>query len=299
MSSQRPPAPSPGGNEPWTIRRVLQWTANHFAECGSETPRLDAEILLAHVRGCSRIELYTRYDEILSDEHRTGMRELVRRRANSEPVAYLVGKREFYSLDFTVTPDVLVPRSSTETLVLRLLDYLKHRPQAEVLELGTGSGCIPVSAAANAAEARFTAVDISPRALEVAAKNARMHGVADRIQFLQGDLFAPLDDGRKFHAVVSNPPYVRSGELPELHPDVRDHEPSLALDGGETGMDVARRIIELAPDRLHEGGLLALELSPGTIPPAAEQVAAMRCFGPLEILKDAQGLDRVLAAVRS
>lgn len=298
MSAQPQPAPPSSGHEPWTVRRVLQWTAKHFAECGSETPRLDAEILLAHVRQCPRIELYTRYDEILSDEHRAEMRELVRRRANFEPVAYLVGQREFYSLDFTVTPDVLVPRSSTETLVLRLVDFLKRCPRAEVLELGTGSGCIPIAAAANAPEARFTAVDVSQRALEVAAKNAEAHGVADRIEFVLGDLFSSLDGGRKFHAVVSNPPYVRSGELPDLHPDVRDHEPVVALDGGPSGMDVAHRIIASAADRLHGGGLFAVELSPGTIPPAVEQIAADGRFGPVEILKDAQRLDRVLATVR-
>ena len=172
-----------GADQPWTVARVIDWTTGHLKKHGSDTPRLDAEILLAHARNCPRIQLYTHYDEVLSDEVRAVMRELVTRRARAEPVAYLVGHREFYGLDFRITPDVLIPRPDTETLVLELLTLAGGLPQPQILELGTGSGCIAVAAAVNLKASHITAIDISAAALAVARSNVRSAGGRRRVRF--------------------------------------------------------------------------------------------------------------------
>ena len=186
------------------------WTTAHFKQHGSETPRLDAEILLAHARGCKRIELYTRFDEPMSEAERTTMRDLTRRRAKSEPVAYLVGHREFFSLKFRVTPDVLIPRPETETLVVELLDACKSLEAPQILDIGTGSGCIAVTVAVNNKSAQVTATDLSEAALAVARSNAEAHAVSDRIRFLQGDLFTPLDKTRHSRSSPATLPTSRS-----------------------------------------------------------------------------------------
>ncbi|GAB4147405.1 MAG: peptide chain release factor N(5)-glutamine methyltransferase [Planctomycetaceae bacterium] len=247
--------------ETWTVRRILDWTTQHLEKHGSETPRLDAEILLAHARGCGRIELYTRYAEPLTDAHRAIMRDLVKRRANSEPVAYLVGHREFFSLDFRVTPDVLIPRPDTETLVLELLDIAKPLTSPRILEIGTGSGCIAITAAVHLPNADITATDISPAALDIARQNAKTHGVHNRIEWRQGDLFAPLPSDSQFDVIVSNPPYIREDELPTLQRDVGFHEPELALVAGPDGLSVIRRIVEQANVYLRAGGTLMMEIA--------------------------------------
>jgi release factor glutamine methyltransferase len=172
----------------WTIRRVLEWTSGYLREKGSESPRLEAEVLLAHARRCPRIQLYTAYDEPLPEPIRAKMREMVQRRAASEPVAYIVGHREFFSLDFEVTPDVLIPRSDTETLVVEILERLKPVPQPKILELGTGSGCIAIALAANHPGATVTAVDLSSESLAVAQRKPVRHKLAHRVTFAQGDL---------------------------------------------------------------------------------------------------------------
>lgn len=284
---------------PWTIRRVLEWTTGYLKERGSESPRLDAELLLAHARGCPRIQLYTAYDEPLPDAVRATMRELVQRRAAAEPVAYLIGQREFFSLPFHVTPAVLIPRPDTETLVMEALNVLKPRATPTVLDLGTGSGCIAIALAVNFPTARTTAVDLSNAALEVARRNAARHTVTDRIQFLEGDLFDPLPAGARFDAIVSNPPYVRTGEIPELQAEVRLSEPHGALDGGEDGLDIIRRIVDNAPSRLVPGGALLIECSP-------EQAAAVRGlleqqgdFTSVGIRQDLSSQPRVVMARRS
>lgn len=253
----------------WTVRRVLEWTAEHLGKHGSDTPRLDAEILLAHSRGCHRIELYTRFDEPLSEPQRATMRELVRRRAQAEPVAYLVGHREFYGLDFRVNQDVLIPRPDTETLVLELLDRIEPGETCRVLDIGTGSGCIAVAATVNRPLARVVAGDISEAALALARQNAATHGVADRIEFVCGNLFGPLTQGDRFDVIVSNPPYIADIEMDSLQADVRLHEPHLALTAGQDGLDILKLLIQQAPDWLLPGGWLFVEISP-------EQVAAVR-----------------------
>lgn len=291
-------APSTTSGGAWTVRRVLEWTVGHLKERGSETPRLDAEVLLAHAWGCRRIQLYTRYDEPLPEPVRATMRELVRRRAAAEPVAYLVGRREFFSLDFEVRPGVFIPRPSTETLVLEALRLLEGKEQPRVLDLCTGSGCIAVSVAKHHATARVTAVDLNPLAVEVATSNAARHGVEERVQVLHGDLFAVLPAEAEYDLILSNPPYVREGDIPGLAPDVRDHEPHLALAAGPDGLDAIRRIATELPGRIATPGALLIELSPEHAHEAQRVLQATGLFGQVDLLRDLDRVDRVLRAIR-
>lgn len=291
-------------SEPWTVRRVLSWMTQHFTERGCDTPRLDAEVLLAHILNCPRIQLYVRYEHPLTDADRARLRELVKRRSAFEPVAYLVGHREFFGLDFRITPAVLIPRPDTETLVLELLDHLKEIspaetsdfPPAVVIELGIGSGAISVAAVVQRPNLTIHAVDISRAALEVARENAARHEVGDRVVLYEGDLFSPLPSDLQVEAIVSNPPYVRQADLERLDADVRDHEPRLALDGGIDGLDVARRIMSQSARFLKPGGLILVELSPDSIREAEEFLKRQGVYDKIRILKDAGGRERVLAA---
>lgn len=279
--------------EPWTIGRLLTWTTDYLKGHGSESPRLDAEILLAEALGRQRIELYTTFDELPSDDARAAFRELVRRRAEGTPVAYLVGRREFYSLSFRVTPDVLIPRPETELLVVSALDLAKTyagartvstttaaasevspRPLAgegpgvragrelAIADVGTGSGIIAICLAKHLPTCRITAIDISPAALAVAKDNAQQHGVAQRIEFVASDLFAAVPTDQKYHIIVSNPPYVTTAEWDKLAPDVRKFEPRVALLAGTHGTEVIERLVPQAADRLLPGGHLLVEISP-------------------------------------
>jgi release factor glutamine methyltransferase len=245
---------------------LLEWTTNHLKQCGAANPRLDAEVLLAEARNCQRIELYTQFDVVADQKVRTAFRELVRRRAEGTPVAYLVGRREFYSLSFQVTPDVLIPRSETEFVVVTLLDlvrrYAAGEHDLEIADVGTGCGVLAVCAAREITSARITATDISQKALAVAHGNARAHGVADRIELVAGDLLSCVPAGRQFDFIISNPPYVSSSEYEQLAPEVKDHEPRIALDGGPDGTSVIGRLVGQAAERLRPGGWLIFEISP-------------------------------------
>jgi release factor glutamine methyltransferase len=326
-------------DEPWTIGRLLSWTVDYLGKHGADNPRLDAEVLLAEARGCRRIDLYTAYGEVASDEVRTAFRELVRRRAEGTPVAYLVGRREFYSLDFEVNNDVLIPRPETELLVVALLDHVKKhgsantvvrgspdpaQPPTEVLpasnagrpavetvarsgdrpqqlliaDVGTGSGILAVCAAKYVANSHVTAIDISPAALAVARRNAERHKVADRIDFVEGNLLSSLPEEARYDYILSNPPYISTAEMSQLARDVRDHEPELALHAGEKGIDVVAPLIEQAAPRLKPGGALLIEVSPMI---AAEVEQLVRNQGSLEIgaiMRDLAGHARVVQAIR-
>jgi release factor glutamine methyltransferase len=282
--------------EEWTVRRVLDWTTGHLKEHGSETPRLDAEILLAHARGCKRIELYTRFDEPLTDAQRAVMRDLAKRRAKSEPVAYLVGHREFFSLDFRVTADVLIPRPDTETLVVELLDAARPLEAPRVLDLGTGSGCIAIAAAVNHPPARITATDLSEAALAIARQNAETHGVSDRIRFLQGDLFAALPDGEPFEVIASNAPYIADHERETLQNDVRKYEPHTALFAGPIGTEILFHIIDGAAARLVPAGTLILEIAPEQAAAVRARIESNEAYQDVRVIKDSAGLARVVRA---
>jgi len=290
--------PSPAADAPWTVGRILEWTAQHLKKSGSDTPRLDAELLLAKARGCPRIQLYVQFNEVVPDAQRAVMRDLVRRRAQSEPVAHLVGHREFFSLDFAVSPDVLIPRPDTETLVLDLITHARRLPAPAILDVATGSGCIAIAAAVQVPAARVTASDVSPAALTLARQNADRHGVAARITFLEGDLLAPLPAGAQFDFLVSNPPYIPTAQLETLDREVRDYEPRLALDGGPDGLRFLATLLQQAPSVLVPGGRLLLEFTPEQAPALLELATAQPELSDPAVLKDLAGRPRVLVATR-
>ncbi|MBA4067634.1 MAG: peptide chain release factor N(5)-glutamine methyltransferase [Isosphaera sp.] len=280
----------------WTIKALLAWTTDFLAKKGIDSPRADAQILLGHVLGYDKTYLTVNFAEQPSEADRARFKDLIQRRVGGCPVAYLTGVRDFYLLPFEVTPAVLVPRPDTETLVAEAIAFLKPLAAPAVLDLGTGSGCIAVSVAHQKKDARVTAVDASADALDVAKRNATRHGVADRVEFLHGDLFAPLPAGAAFDLVVSNPPYIAQHEFAGLPTDVRDHEPRTALDGGPDGLDFYRRIAAGVGPFLKPGGRLLLEIG------ATQEADVRAVLGgrpELEVgptLKDLARLPRVVTA---
>lgn len=289
----------------WTVMRLLNWTTDFFRKRGSESPRLDAEILLAHARGCARIELYTAFDTEPSEEQREAFREMVRRRGDGAPVAYLVGYREFYSLRIRVNESVLIPRPETEHLVIETLDQAKamlaedaHR-QLAIVDVGTGSGAIAVAIAKHLPAVNLIAVDISNDALEIAKWNAQQHAVAERITFQQSDLLASIPKDRSIDIIVSNPPYVSDAEYEQLAPTVRDHEPKLALVAGPSGTELIERLLVEAADRLRSGGQLIIELSPMIADQCADLVKQTGHYGEPKFIKDLAGFRRVMSVRRT
>ncbi len=284
-------------NTTWTIERLLRWTTDFLRERGAASPRLDAEVLLAHARDCQRIELYTAYREPASDELRATFRDLVRRRAEGTPVAYLVGYREFYSLPFFVSPDVLIPRPETEHLVVTVLDLAKAmRPDITIADVGTGSGIIAVCCATFLTEARIWATDSSSAALAIAARNLARHTCEDRVTLLAGDLLEPLPPDQQLDIIASNPPYVSRAEYEELAVDVKNHEPREALLAGPKGTEVIDRLIPQASARLNPDGWLVLEHSPMIADQVAAALAHNASFHDVETIPDLAGQPRVTQA---
>jgi release factor glutamine methyltransferase len=273
----------------WTVLDLLRWTQGHFAEKGIETARLDAECLLAFALDVDRLRLYIDFDKPVEPAERAKFRELVKRRADDRvPVAQLTGRKEFWSLVFETTPDVLVPRPDTETLVAWYLDQVTDREtELAILDLGTGSGAIAVALATELPKARFTATDVSEAALDVARRNAARHGVSDRIRFAAGDGFAPVA-GLRFDAVLANPPYVAERDAASLAPELR-HEPRGALFSGPEGTDLLRRLAADVSGHLAPGGRVAFEIGAGQSDAVAAwlseaglaEVAARRDLGGL------------------
>jgi release factor glutamine methyltransferase len=287
-------------SESWTVLRLLTWTTDYLKSHGSDSPRLDAEVLLAHARGCERIMLYAAFDSVVEDEVRASFRELVKRRAAGEPVAYLIGRREFYSLSFHVTPDVLIPRPETEFVVVAVLDALKTRQNSELLvaDVGTGSGAIAVAVAKHEPALRVIATDLSAAALTIAKENAATHDVVDRIQFVEADLLTSLPPEPRFAVIASNPPYIGEAEMNTLAPSVINHEPRHALIAGPHGTEVIERLIPQAAERLLAAGWLIMEVSPIIASRVVELVAADSRFEPATITKDLANLPRVIKAQR-
>lgn len=282
----------------WTVGRVLGFAAEDFGKRGLPSARLDAELLLCHVLGLRRIDLLLERERELSAGELGTYRALIQRRRRAEPVAYLVGTREFYGLPFRVDARVLVPRPDTETLVdVALARTRAVDLAARALDLCTGSGCVALALARSRPTWSVTGVDLSPDALAVARDNAARLGLVQNVTFVQGDLDAPLPGGARYDLLTANPPYVPTAELAELDADVRDHEPRLALDGGPDGLVVVRRVVELAASRLAEGGLLALEVGYGQAGQVAALLAA-RGFSGIELQRDLGGVERVVSGHR-
>ncbi|GIW98559.1 MAG: release factor glutamine methyltransferase [Pirellulaceae bacterium] len=284
-------------SEPWTIGRLLTWTTDYLARHGSGSPRLDAEVLLAQALQCQRIDLYARYDQEPAEQPRSTFRELVKRRAAGTPVAYLVGHREFYSIDFEVTPDVLIPRPETEHLVVEAIDRLKtlapRRPApCHVADIGTGSGCIAIALAKYVPQVRVTAVDVSDKALEVARRNVLRHDLQARVELVHSDLFTGLPANRQFDIIVSNPPYVSAAEYEQLDRSVREFEPRLALLADHDGWGVIERLLDTASEYLAPDGFLLVEASPMLLARADHRIGAPWAIE--KITDDLAGLPRVL-----
>lgn len=286
-----------------TVGELVLRSAEYLKNKGADSPRLDAEILLAALLKTDRLHLYLDWDKPLTDIEVAAYREMIRRRgANREPVARILGRREFYGREFVVTPAVFSPRPETEGLVERALEFLRLSPQAEsarptVFEVGTGSGAIVVSLAVEFPGPQYVASDVSADALAVAKRNAEAHGVAQRIAFRHGALFAGFEG--PLWCLVSNPPYIRRDEIPTLPPEVRTHDPMAALDGGADGLDVVRDLAEYGARLLRPGGALFLEIGQDQGPDALAIFKARDTFGDVRIEEDFNGHDRFLCARRA
>jgi release factor glutamine methyltransferase len=279
--------------ETWTTLRILTWTKEYFGARGIENARLEAEWLLCAATGLDRVGLYLNYDKPLNREELTAFRQMVARRARREPLQHILGSQEFCGLEFRVSPDVLIPRHDTETLVE---EALRRAPgAARVLDIGTGSGCIAVSLARRLPDARVSAIDISAAALEMARANAQAHGV--EVEFLHGSLLEPVA-GRCFDLIVSNPPYIASADIHLLEPEVRNGDPRLALDGGPDGLDIYRRLIPASLEHLEPGGWLLLEVGMGQARDVAEMFRMADGYGQVVSSCDPGGIERVVGAPR-
>lgn len=293
----------------WTTRKLMAWMSEAFTKSKLDSPRLFAELLLAHVIGCDRLKLYMDADRPATDLERQTLRELVGRALKHEPVQYLVGEAWFYGLPLHVDRRVLVPRPSTETIVEQVLQHARAEPGFGgktgegvcFADIGTGSGAITLVLLKNLTAARALATDISRDALEVAERNAKRHGLEERVDFLQGDLLWPLDThpaGRGLHYVVSNPPYIPDGEWGDVEPNVKDYEPHGALRGGEDGLKFVGPLLEKGPEFLLPHGLLLLEIAAATAPEVLERARAHPLLENARIVQDIDALPRVLVARR-
>lgn len=283
--------------EPTSVVDYLNLAADFFAKREIENPRLHAELLLGDVVGLKRIELYLQFDRPLTSPEVQCYREYLRRRSTGEPVQYILGHTEFFGRTFAVNSSVLIPRPETEVLVEQTLDRMKGVANPHVLDIGTGSGAIAVTIAAERDDACIVATDISTAALDTARANAECLGVSDRVEFVEGDLFEAVS-GRLFDAIVSNPPYVAENDRKALQREVRDHEPATALFAGTDGLDTIRRIVQEAPQFIHQTGFCALEIGMGQ----HEAVCALwRDVAPdwrVSVVKDLAEIERVAIASR-
>jgi release factor glutamine methyltransferase len=284
-------------NEGWTVSRVVRWAADDFRARGIESPRLEAELLLAHALGTDRMRIIVEAERGLADDELARYRELIQRRRKGEPVAYLRGYKEFYGRTFRVDHRVLVPRADTEILVETALARTASRSMGRrYLDLCTGSGCVAISLARERPGCQVFAVDASRAALEVARENDVRLGA--QVAWFEGDLFEPLAGfpGVSFDLVTANPPYIPEGELASLPLDIRAFEPQLALSGGADGLDVLGRVVAGAPRFLRKGGVLAVEMGMGQ----TSRVQALfeeAGFGAVKVDKDYGGHDRVVSGI--
>ena len=284
----------------WTIQKLLNWTSEYLTNKGVDSPRLSAELLLSHALGLKRIELYTQFDQQVPQQQLDKLHDLVKRAGLHEPVAYLTGKTEFYSLELDITADCMIPRSETELLVQRAIEFLRTRTGIQyICDLCTGSGCITVAIAKNFPDARVIATDISAAALEVAARNVEKHRLTEHVRLLCGDLFEPIIqqlDVSQFDLIVCNPPYVSTTEYEKLEKNVKDYEPVSALLAGTDGMDVYRRIINKVDKFLKPGAVLMLEIGYAQGPAVKELLEQTGAFAKITIEKDYHNNDRITIA---
>jgi len=286
-------------DQTWTVLRLINWTKDYLAKGGIDEARLAAEVLLAHALKCKRIDLYARFEYVPRPDQLAVYRDLVARVRKHEPVAYLVGHKEFYSLEFKVTPDVLIPRAETEMLVSEAIAHIKQLSgPGRVWDVCTGSGCVAVAIASQVEDAKVLATDISATAIEVAAENVAAHNLTGRVTCRQAallDLPADCEPWSRLDVLTANPPYVAEGD--EVGEDVR-HEPGMALYAGPDGLAVIRPLLARAPELIVPGGLLALEFSFSQADAVRELIVAGGAFDEPRILRDHQGIKRIVVARR-
>lgn len=293
--------------EQWTTRRLLAWMTEFLSEKSVDSPRVVGEMLLSHVLDCDRMRLYMEVDRPASPAELSRLRELVKRAAAHEPAQYLIGKAWFFGREYAVNRSTLIPRPSTETLVERVIGWARGQngPDDEprsirIADIGTGTGCIAVSLAADLPHASLLASDISGEAIELARTNAEHHGVLDRIEFQSGSLFEAIEaaGGGPLDVICSNPPYIPDHEWEQVAPNVKDYEPAPALRAGADGLNVIRPLIAGAGARLRPGGLLAIEIANCQKDAAIDLVNGASNLDEAEVVKDHEGLWRVLLARR-
>ena len=278
----------------WTISGILSWTQGHFEKWRPETPRLDAELLLAFVLGCSRLDLYLKADQPLNQKERKAYRELVQQRADGCPIAYLIGEKEFWSLNFLVDKNVLTPRPETEIMIETALNCPSP---FKILDLGTGSGVLAIVMAKKVPDCEVVALEIDPKALSIAKENAKVHGVDDRVEFIYGDL-KKVDWRGKYSMILSNPPYIPSVDIQKIMPEVKNYEPLKALDGGLDGLDFYRDIIPKASDQLEKNGYLILEIGHSQAGEVTGIFENSSSYNNIQVIPDYSGYDRVIKAQR-
>jgi release factor glutamine methyltransferase len=277
--------------ETWTTLKLLAWTKDYLLSKGVDNARLEAEWLLCAATGLDRVGLYLQFDKPLNGRELAAYRAMVARRARREPLQHILGSQEFCGLEYEVTPDVLIPRYDTELLVS---EALKRLPDARsVLDIGTGSGCIAVSLQKHLPRAAVTATDISEAALAVARRNAAQH--CTTIEFLLGSLFTPVA-GRTFDLIVSNPPYIPTADIETLDLEVRDYDPSTALDGGADGLDVYRSLVPASVEYLNQGGWLMVEVGIGQANDVVQMFRQTGRYGEPIVAVDPGGIERVAGA---
>lgn len=303
--------------ESWTTRKLLAWMTKAFEDKGLDAPRRQAEMLMAHVLGCERLRLYMDPDRPAAPLERDTLRGLVKRALADEPIQYLVGEELFFGMRFKVDKRVLIPRPSTQTIVEAVLQHARKNPDAGsvrdsdagsgimIADVCTGSGCIAAALAKHLPGARVFATDVSPDALAVARENIEFHALSDRVDLLQGDLLDALAShpvagrARSLHYICSNPPYIPDNEWDAVEPNVKNHEPALALRGGPDGMDLVRRLIADAPALIEPGGLILIEVAASRAEQALAQARSHPHLTNARVLKDSDGLPRVIVAERA
>jgi len=289
----------PDNNQPWTVLALLKWTSQYLASREVESPRLAGEVLLAHCLGWKRVDLYARYDYIPTQEQLSIFRELVKQASSHKPVAYLTGQKEFYSLSFTVTADVLIPRPETETIVDEAIAHLRRRNSPGTLwDVCTGCGCIAVAVACNVPETTVLATDLSIEALKIAKLNAQAHDVGERVSIDQADLLTlPKGNWQKnsFDVITANPPYVATAD--KMGPETA-FEPPQALLAGEDGFDFIKPLIVGSPKMLAPGAMLVMEFGQGQADQVRDLITATGAFREPRILRDHQGIERTVVAIK-
>ncbi len=281
----------------WTVKRLLDWTQEYLSQKGSRAPRREAEELLAHLLDITRMNLYLDLQRPLTKEELEGFKALVKRRMKGEPLQYITGRQGFWKHEFLVKPGVLIPRPDSEVLVQAVVTELREEEAPLVLDIGTGTGCLIISILADLPQARGVALDIEPAALSLTRENARRIGVEDRLHLVKGDLLAPFKE-RSFHAIVSNPPYIAPEEWDTLPREVKDHEPTRALQGGEKGLYYISQIAARAWEHLLPGGLLVVEMG-WQQKEKVKMLFKGKPYRDLEFLTDLGGRDRAVKARRT